>query len=461
MKTKNIYYCLLLVTLLLGCMVGKKYKAPEPPAPETVSYHDTVTIDTSTLMTWFDLYKDPVLSKMIKAALDSNRDLLTASARMEEARIRTAVIKANLYPFFDYSATAGGGKAGTEAQKIAGGVQGGFLNAFALLNWEIDIWGKLRHANRSAVAAYLSEVQNRNALQVSLVAEVASDYFLLRDLDNRLLISQQTLQGRRENTRIITERFNKGYVPELDKLQAIQQEAIAAAAIPALQRQIVQTENGLRLLMGLGPGQTPRGMSNFEQTLSPDIPIGLPSHLLERRPDIMAAEKTLQSQFEQVGVAQANRFPTLSLTGVLGFASPELGTFLSSSGLVANGFGSLTGPIFHFNQRKNQVEVQKKQVDQAYYQYQQTVLGAFGDVDNALTSYRTFVNEYEQRTIQADAAARSLNLSMARYNFGYTSYLEVIIMENNLFDAQFQQSQALQGKLNSIVLLYKALGGGW
>jgi multidrug efflux system outer membrane protein len=290
---------------------------------------------------------------------------LTASSRVEEARFRTSVIKANLWPSFDYSATVGGGKAGTDAQKIAAGVQGGYMNAFALLNWEIDIWGKLRHANRSAVAEYLSSVQNRNALQVSLVAEVASEYFLLRDLDNRLIISQQTLAGRRENTRIITERFNKGYVPELDKLQAIQQEAIAAAAIPSLQRQVIQTENALRLLMGLGPGQTPRGVSNFEQALSPDIPVGLPSQLLQRRPDIMAAEKSLQSKFEQIGVAQANRFPTISLTGVLGFASPELGTFLSGSGVVANGFGSITGPIFHFNQRKNQVEVQRKQADQA------------------------------------------------------------------------------------------------
>jgi multidrug efflux system outer membrane protein len=162
-----------------------------------------------------------------------------------------------------------------------------------------------------------------------------------------------------------------------------------------------------------------------------------------------------------VGVAMANRFPTFSLTGVLGFASPELGTFISSSGFVANGFGSLTGPLFHFNQRKNLVEVERKRTEQAMYQYQQTVLTAFGDVDNALTFYRTYTEEYEQRRIQAEAAEKALSLSMARYNFGYTSYLEVVVAENVLFDAQFLQSQTLQGKLNSIVLLYKALGGGW
>ena len=325
----------------------------------------------------------------------------------------------------------------------------------------MDIWGKLRHANRAAVAQFLSDVQNRNALQTSLVAEVASQYFFLRDLDNRLLISQQTLVSRKENTRIISDRFDRGYVAEIDKLQAMQQESVVAATIPALQRQIVQTENALRLLMGLGPGRTPRGLSNFEQALSPQIPVGLPSQLLERRPDIMAAEKSLKAQFEQVGVAQANRFPSFSLTGVLGFASPQLGTFLSSSGFVANGFGDITGPIFNFGQRKNLVEVAKQRVDQSYYQYQQTVLAAFGDVDNALTYYRTYSEEYEMRRIQAEAAARALVLSNARYDFGYTSYLEVVIAENVLFDAQFQQSQTLQGKLNSIVLLYKALGGGW
>jgi multidrug efflux system outer membrane protein len=440
-------------------MVGKKYKPPE--APTNIAYRDTVFTDTSKLMSWFDLYKDPVLVILIQSTIDSNRDLLAAASRIEQARFQTAVIKANLYPGLSYSAQAGGGKAGTEALKVAGGIQGGYMNAYALLNWEVDLWGKLRHANRAAIEQYLSLIQNRNALQVSLVAEVASQYFLLRDLDNRLLIAEQTLVSRKENTRIISERFNKGYVPELDKLQAIQQESIAAASIPALKRQIVQTENAIRLLMGLGPGSTPRGNSNFDQTLSPQIPVGLPSQLLERRPDIMSAEKSMKSQFELVGVAQANRFPSISLTGVLGFASPELGTFLSSSGLVANGFGGITGPIFQFNQRKNLVEVQKQRVNQAFYQYQQTVLAAFGDVDNALTYYKTFAEEYEFRRIQAEAAEKALTLSMARYNFGYTSYLEVVIAENVLFDAQFQQSQTLQGKLNSIVLLYKALGGGW
>lgn len=459
MKIKHAYLFLAVMLLFMSCMVGKKYS--KPSAPANISYRDTVVTDTTPLVKWFDLYKDTALAMMIKTTLDSNRDLLTAAARIEEARTQTAVVKANALPQFGYSAQAGGGHAGSSAKEIAAGIEGGLINAFGVLNWELDIWGKLRHNTRSFQAQFLASVNNRNALQVSLVSEVATDYFLLRDLDNRLFIAQQTLDNRKERTQIISDRFDKGYVPELDKLQAQQQEAIAAATIPSIERQIVQTENAIRLLMGQGPGRVSRGYSNFDQTLSPDIPVGLPSQLLERRPDIIAAEKNLEAQFEQIGVAQANRFPTISLTGILGFASPQLSSFIDAKGFVANGFGNITGPIFQFNQRKNLVEVEKRRTEQASYQYQQTVLAAFGDVDNALAYYKTYSEEYEQRRFQMEVADKALKLSKARYDFGYTSYIEVILMENNLFDAQLQASQALQGKLNAIVLLYKSLGGGW
>lgn len=461
MKAKLIYSLFFAGLLLMtGCMVGKQYSKPNQP-PAAIAYRDTTITDTAQLMTWFSLYQDTALQSMIKATLDSNRNLLSTAARIEQARLQTSIIKANLYPKFGYSASAGGGTAGIDAQKVAGGVEGGLLQAYGTLNWELDIWGKVRHANKSALAQYLSETENQNALKVSLVAEVASDYFLLRDLDNRLAIAQQTLASRKDYTKIISDRFDKGYVPELDKLQAIQQEALAAATIPSVQRQIVQTENAIRLLMGMGPGTVSRGYSNFDQVLSPDIPVGLPSQLLERRPDIRASEKNMEAQFEQIGVAQANRFPTLSLTGILGFASPELTTFIGSKGFVANGFADLAGPIFNFGQRKNFVAIQRSKFDEVYLQYQQTVLSAFGDVDNSLTYYKTFSEEYAQRKIQKEAAMKALTLSQARYDYGYTSYLEVIIMQDNLFNAQFEESAALQGKLNSIVLLYKSLGGGW
>ncbi|HRI19519.1 MAG TPA: TolC family protein [Panacibacter sp.] len=460
MKNKfNYIFLLLPLILLAACTVNKPYSAPETPG--NISYRDNSIADTSALMTWFELYQDTALQTIIKTTLDSNRDLLSASSRIEEARLQTAIIKANLYPRFDYTAKAGGGQAGTDARKVAAGVDGGLFNALGVFNWELDIWGKLKSQNRAAMAQYLAISENRNALQFSLVAEVASQYFLLRDLDNRLAIAKQTLVSRKESTKLITERYEKGYISEIDQLLAIQQESFAAAAIPNLQRQIVQTENALRLIMGMGPGPVPRGYSNFEQTLSPNIPVGLSSQLLARRPDIRASEKILNAQFEKIGVAEANRFPTLSLTGILGFASPQLSSFISGSGFVANGFGALTGPIFNFRQNRNLVEVEKQRTQQATLQYQQTVLSAFRDVDNALNNYRTFAEEYEQRTRQVGAATRSLELYRAKYDNGYTSYLEVTVQETNLFDAQLQQSLTLQGKLNAIVQLYKALGGGW
>lgn len=441
--------------------MGKKYSKPEAPAGVS-SYRDTVlSADTTALVKWFELYQDTALQSIIRITLDSNQDLLTASARIEEARMQSAIIKANLYPQLNYSASAGGGQAGSNAQKVAGGTDGSYFNVFGVLDWELDVWGRLRHDSRSAVARFLSEVQNRNALQASLVAEAASQYFLLRDLDNRLLISNQTLVNRRENTKIISDRFDHGYVAEVDKLQALQQEYIVAATIPSLQRQVTTVENSLRLLMGMGPGPVPRGNTNFEQSMSPSIPVGLPSQLLERRPDIMSAEKSLEAQFEQIGVAQANRLPSISLTGILGFASPELSSFISNKGLVANGFADITGPIFNFGQRKNAVIAQRERFNQTYYQYQKTVLAAFGDVDNALAFYRTFSEEYNQRRAQVEVASKALVLSNARYDNGYTSYIEVIQMQDNLYDAQFEESQALRGKLNAIVSLYKALGGGW
>jgi outer membrane protein, multidrug efflux system len=440
-------------------MVGKQYSAPQDPTD--ISYRDTVFTDTSQLMRWFDLYKDTVLQHLLKQTIDSNRDMLTAAARIEESRAQTAVIKANIYPKLGYQAEGGGGHAGSEALKVNGGIDGGYLNAAGILTWELDIWGKLRRSTRAAYLQFLASIENRNGLQVSLVAEVATQYFLLRDLDNRLSIATATLATRIEDERIIAERFNRGYVSQVDLLMAIQQEKIAATQIPFLKRQIIQTENAIRLLTGRGPGPVGRGQTNFEQTLSPDIPVGLSSQLLSRRPDIREAENNLHAQFERIGIAEANRLPSLSLTGLLGFASPQLSSFISNNGFVANGFGTIVGPIFNFNQFKRLVEVERKRTDQLYYQYQGVVLAAFSDVDNALAAYKTLTEEYALRQEQVDAATQALVLSKARYDDGFTNYTEVSFLENNLFDAQLQASIVLQQKLNSIVSLYKSLGGGW
>lgn len=451
---------LLPLLLITGCMVGPKYQQ-EPHDPK-VAYSGALNTDTTDLVDWTAFYDDPALVKLIRTTLDSNRTMWLTAARVEEARLLAGAVKADLYPQLGFSATAGGGSAGTDARRQGSGVDGGYFEVLGRLNWEIDIWGRLRHSNRAAQALYFEQQYVRHGVQVSLVAEVASNYFLLRDLDNRRVIAQRTLASRRENTRIITARFEEGWTNEVDKLQAVQQEQAAAAAIPSIERQIRQVENALRVLQGLGPGPIERGRPNTEQQLTPDpIPMGLPSQLLERRPDIIAAEFNLQRLTERAGVAVAERFPSLSLTGFLGFASPELGTLLTGDGAVANGFGGLAGPIFQWNQRRNLAEAAKQRILIASAERDQTVFNAFADVDNALEFYRTYTVENQARQVQVEAARKQLELSMARYNYGYTSYLEVIIAENNLFGAELEESATRGQRLNSVVSLFRALGGGW
>lgn len=441
-----------------SCVVGPQYATPKQTLPK--DFGNGVQSDSSALVKWFELFQDTALQTIIKTTLANNKDLATAASRVDEARFQLDVIRVNTLPSFGYQVQTGGGKAESSALQVAGGFNTGVDKALGLLNWEIDLWGRLRRTTEAARAQFLAQQSVQNALKVSLIAEAASAYFLLCDLDNRLSIANRTLAARKETTKIITERFEKGYVAELDRLQALQQEAIAAALVPSINRQIVQVENALNVLMARMPQSVTRGQTLFAQSILPGIPVGLPSQLLERRPDIIAAEQSLKAQFQRIGIAKASMFPTLSLTGVLGFASPQLSSLLST-GFVANGFAGIAGPIFQFSQNKNRVLVEQKRTEQAQLQYEQTVIKAFADVNNALMQNSTFAEEFARKKEQADAATKAFTLSKARYDYGYTSYLEVLIQENSLFDAELQVSALYQQRLNAMVSLYKSLGGGW
>ena len=463
MKWQHSILLFLFIATAAGCKVGGEFTKPESSVANGMTQYPqaTTTADSITAVKWWDIYQDTVLQRFIHITLDSNRNLLAAIARVEQAREVAGIVKANLYPAFGYSANAGGGTAGSEAQKVFGGVQGGAIKAYGTLTWEIDIWGKLRHQNLASYNEFLAEGFNKNALVVSLVSTVAELYFLLRDLDNRLIIAQRTVQSRDTSIRIISERFSKGYVSEIDKLQSEIQKDDAAAVVPQLKQQITLTENALRTLMAQGPGPVLRGLSINDQVVQPDIPAGLPSQLLQRRPDILEAERRLEAQFNRIGVAKANMYPSLTLTGLLGFASPQLSTLLGSSGFVANGFAGIVGPIFQFNQNKRFVKVQQYRTEQVLREYEQTIISAFSDVDNALAQYRNANEENLVRAHQAITARRALSLTRARYDFGYSSYYEVLIQENYLFEAELEESLTLQLKLNALVSLYRALGGGW
>lgn len=454
----KIFVFVVWFAMLNGCMVGGKFT--QPSVTTDAAYPNAVSTDSITNVSWIAIYGDTVLQRIIKTTLDSNRNLLIAAARVEEAREIAGIVKADLYPSIGFSAGAGYGTAGSDAQKL-GQLNSGSYAAFGLLDWEIDIWGKLRHAKRATQNDFLAQEENRNALQVSLVAEAAANYFILCDLDNRLDIAKRTLIARHQNTTIITARFDTGYVSELDKLQAEQQEYIAGAAIPQFERQITQAENALRVLMGMTPGTIARGTNIIEQPMMPEVPAGIPSQLLERRPDIRAVNLQVAAQFERLGIAKANRLPVLSLTGMLGFASPELNTFLGAGGFAASGGAGLFGPLFNFGKLKHASKAEEYRLKQITLQYQQTVLNAFTDVDNALKDYESYTKQYDIVHQQVAAAKKALTLSEARYNFGYTDYTEVIIQQDNLFNAELNESFLLQSKLNATVNLYRSLGGGW
>jgi len=294
---------------------------------------------------------------------------------------------------------------------------------------------------------------------ISLISEVASVYFQMLDFDNRLEISRSTLVSRQEYLNIMQERYDKGIVAEIDVNQAQIQEAIAAAAVPQYERLVANTEHGLSILLGRNPGPVIRGAKLQEQVIPPDIPPGLPSDLVQRRPDVMETERYVAAQNAMIGYAQALRFPTFSLTGLLGVASPELSTAALNAAWAVS--GTVFGPIFNFGKNKRRVEVERKRTEQAYLMYDQAVLNAFRETEDALISVTTYKDELAAVIRQRDAAANAAMLSKARYDEGITSYLEVLDSERTLFDASLNASATLQYRLNSYVDLYKAIGGGW
>ncbi len=380
---------------------------------------------------------------------------------MDEAKALLGYNQANMFPFLDYSVRGRASDFGIDANQSGIAFAQNSVALLGNVSWEIDLWGKLRHANRAAYADLVATDELRKSVYISLVGQIAELYFQLRGLDERMLITQRTYETRMEYLRIITLRFEKGNVSELDKLQAQQIAADAQAQLFSLERSIILTENALNILLGQTYAPITRGLRNDQQQLPLDIPSGLPSELLERRPDIRSAEQQLIAQTERVGIAVALRFPSLSLTGFLGVASPEISNLLSPDAFLGSVTGQLTGPIFRFNQNKRRVEAERAKAKQAGYQYEKTVLTAFAEVENTLAEIRTYRNEFGARQTQVDATERSLLLSKALYDNGYTSFLQVLDSERELYNSQFQKSISLQNQLISTVRLYKALGGGW
>ena len=447
---------LIAIMLLAGCMIGPNYQKPVLEPPEHYRFAEPEAEGVVNLK-WWELFNDPVLNTLVVTALNGNKDVKIAASRIEEARASLGFTKADLYPRLDIEAGASRG------DYVGGRKASSTDNMFFIaptLGWEIDFWGKLRRATEASRAELMASEYALRTVQISLISEVVSTYFLLLDFHRRLQISEQTLDSRIESLDIIEKRFNKGIIPEIDVNQAQIQKEIAAAAVPVFERSISNTENSLSILLGRFPGKIDKGVDKYLQRTPPDIPVGLPSSLLERRPDIVEAEYILKAQTERIGVAEALRFPSISLTGILGFASNELSDLIDDGDAWSIG-GSLFGPIFNFDQDKMRVVIQEERTKQALLQYENTVLIAFREVENALNEIQTYKKQIAAVKRQYIASENAARLSRSRYDTGFTSYLEVLDTERTLFSVELELSEIYQQFHNAYVKLYKALGGGW
>ena len=453
-----------LLLVLGGCAAGPDYERPELEVPE--KYIQPVQQGESFANTpWWELFEDPQLQELIRIALEENQDLGIAAARVEEFRAVLGVTRADQFPTVDITATG----AQTEgSDNVFPGSVPGFGNdkvenyrLSADVFWELDLFGRLRRSTEAARAQLLATEEAQRSITISLVASVASSYMLLRDRDAQLEIARRTESTRTDSLGIIQARFDKGTVPKLDVNQAEIELAVASAAVAAAERAVTQTENALAVLLGRNPGAITRGLALEQQTLPPGIPSGLPSELLQRRPDVLASEAELAAQTARIGVAQAARWPSLSLTGALGFESDDLSTLTDSgSDFWSAGLG-IVQPLFNAGRNKSRVEVEEARTEQALLAYEQTVQRAFREVEDSLVAVRTYRSEHEARRRQVAAARSAAILSRARYNGGVTSYLEVLDTERSLFNAELTESQTLRLYINAIIELYKALGGGW
>ena len=457
-RRRSIAVACLFALAISGCKLTPDYERPElgvPPAWDET----TVPGDSIANVEWWELYEDRQLEFLIRAALEENKDLGLALARIAESSARVTVTRADQFPFVDVFGSAGRGR--QSQLLLPGATTHDQFGLSAQLSFEIDLWRKYARATEGARADLLATEAAYRNVTISLVGAVANVYLLLRDLDARLAISQNTAETRTESLRIIEARFEKGIVPELDVHQAQIELADADVAVAAFERQVAQTENALRVLLGRYPGPVARGLPLEEQSLAPEVPAGLPSELLQRRPDVVAAEQQLAAETARIGVAEALRWPSISLTASFGAVATELSDFNANEAKAWNLVAGLVAPIFNSGRLKANARAQRAVAEQALRSYEATVQQAFREVEDALVAVRTLRAEHAARLRARNAARGASRLSRARYDGGVVDYLEVLDSERSLFRSELEESSTRRASLDAVVQLYKALGGGW
>ena len=450
---------------LAGCTVGPNYHRPQIAVPDRFRNALPATEANSLADTkWFDLFQDDTLKQLVTTALANNFDLRIAAERVLEARAQFHITRGQLLPTLDaqgqFNASRTSSVGSFNFIPAGTNLSVSYTQADLALSWEIDLWGRIRRLTEAARAQYLASEEARNGVTISLISDVMNTYFALREADLELEITQQTRGIATDNLRLITLRHDRGAANGLDVSQAEQFLFTATSEIPSVQRSIGQSEDALNLLLGSVPAEVPRGKKLEEITSAPELPAGLPSSLLERRPDIRQAEENLVAANAQIGAARALFFPQLSLTGAYGSQSRALSSMFTGPAALASIGPSVTLPIFQPGLRAG-VQLAEAQNREMLATYQKTIYGALREVSDALIVHDQTREQRAQEEKLVGTLSESVRLSNLRYRGGLDSYLQVLDAERNLFGGQLTLAQLRLLELESVVQLYRALGGGW
>jgi multidrug efflux system outer membrane protein len=457
-------YALLAVVAVgaAGCTVGPDYVRPDvnTPAKWRIDYVDAAdAADTK----WWQQFGDPVLDELVESALRENLDVRIAAARVDQFVGALAATRSQLYPQIGYGADASRVQASRVGQPpLPPGADRYFSLYQASLgaSWQLDLFGRVRRLGEAAQAQVYATEQARRGVALSLVSSVTTSYVVLRALDRQLEIAQATAANFNESVRIFELRFKAGVVSQTELSQVVSQAQQALAAIPAFEEAIAAQENLLSILLGREPGPIPRGKT-LDQLVAPDIPAGLPSTLLARRPDILQAEQNLVAANANVGATKALYFPDISITGALGSVSTAFSDLLSGPANTALLGAGVTGPIFTFGGIRGQVDAAEAQSRQAELFYRQTVLNALRETNNALTGSQKKAREFEMQKKRVDALREFARLSTLRFDKGVSGYLDVLVAENELFAADLATTRLQADRYVQVINVYQAMGGGW
>ena len=462
-RSVRIISSLVVAALLSGCTIGPDYKRPPVARPETFRGQATAEAASLADVPWWEAFQDPILKGLIQDALGSNYDVRIAAARVQEARANLGVARSDYFPSLDYG---GGASRARMLPGVLGGVgaqapASDLYSATMSMSWELDIWGRIRRSNEAARATLLSTEDARRGVWLTLVSDLAQAYFQLLALDVQLQIARDSTQAYQGTYDLFLDRLNHGIASKLETSRALGALGVAQATIPQLERDIVARENQIRILLGKAPGPIPRGQPMYQQPVVPAVPAGLPSALLERRPDLRQAEQQLVAANARIGVAKAEFFPKLSLTSLFGTASPEMSALTGGTATIWAVAGMFSGPLFNAGRTRGIYRASIAQWEQVRLQYEQAVLIALREVSDALTALAKLTDAEAGQDTAVRALADAVDHATDRYRQGLASYYEVLEAQQQLYPAQITLAQIRQDRLLSYVRLYKALGGGW